>query len=400
MNATAEAVPSAVGARTLEILERRRTTSFKRRGRLVRAALLLADLVGLTLAFAITELAFGARPERHGQLTRRSLALRRDASRSGSSPPKLYGLYDRDEERADHSTVDDFVGVFHLVTVGVWLLVAALGSPACARPARSGSSSPSGRSRSPRSPPRGRSRAARCRRQLAYLQNTVIVGAGDVGQLVARKLLQHPEYGIDLVGFVDASPRNARADLAARAGARRPDELPALVDAARRRSRHLRVLARRPRAGRSTLIRSLREPTSRSTSCRGCSRSSARSRASTRVEGVPLVGLPPAKALALVARASSAHSTSSARVARPRPDRARSSPSSPGGSSATRQGPCFFRQTRLGLDMQRVHGPQVPDDARRTPTTRAHREYIEQTMSVRRDAGRRAASTSSSGRTP
>ena len=37
---------------------------------------------------------------------------------------KIYGLYDRDEERTDHSTVDDLVGVFHLVTVGVWLLYA------------------------------------------------------------------------------------------------------------------------------------------------------------------------------------------------------------------------------------------------------------------------------------
>ena len=34
---------------------------------------------------------------------------------------KLYGLYERDEERADHSTVDDLTGIFHLVTVGVWL---------------------------------------------------------------------------------------------------------------------------------------------------------------------------------------------------------------------------------------------------------------------------------------
>ena len=42
---------------------------------------------------------------------------------------KLYGLYDRDEERTDHSTTDDVVGVFHLVTVGAWVLSAAPGSP-------------------------------------------------------------------------------------------------------------------------------------------------------------------------------------------------------------------------------------------------------------------------------
>src|SRR6476661_5743609 len=38
---------------------------------------------------------------------------------------KLQGLYDHDEERANHSTVDDLVGVFHLVTAGVWVLFAA-----------------------------------------------------------------------------------------------------------------------------------------------------------------------------------------------------------------------------------------------------------------------------------
>ena len=47
-----------------------------------------------------------------------------------------------------------------------------------------------------------------------YAQSAVIVGAGDVGQLVARKLLRHPEYGIRLVGFVDAPPKRWRPDVA------------------------------------------------------------------------------------------------------------------------------------------------------------------------------------------
>ena len=34
---------------------------------------------------------------------------------------KLYRLYDQDEERTHHPTTDDLAGVFHLVTVGVWL---------------------------------------------------------------------------------------------------------------------------------------------------------------------------------------------------------------------------------------------------------------------------------------
>jgi exopolysaccharide biosynthesis polyprenyl glycosylphosphotransferase len=34
-------------------------------------------------------------------------------------------------------------------------------------------------------------------------RRTIIVGAGPVGQLVQRKIQAHPEYGLDLVGFVD-----------------------------------------------------------------------------------------------------------------------------------------------------------------------------------------------------
>jgi exopolysaccharide biosynthesis polyprenyl glycosylphosphotransferase len=45
------------------------------------------------------------------------------------------------------------------------------------------------------------------------LQNTVIVGAGDVGQLIAAKVLRHPEYGINLVGFVDDRPKPPRPGL-------------------------------------------------------------------------------------------------------------------------------------------------------------------------------------------
>jgi exopolysaccharide biosynthesis polyprenyl glycosylphosphotransferase len=40
------------------------------------------------------------------------------------------------------------------------------------------------------------------RRSPAYLQNAVIVGAGSVGQLVARKFQLHPEYGVRLVAVV------------------------------------------------------------------------------------------------------------------------------------------------------------------------------------------------------
>src|SRR5205814_6282780 len=51
------------------------------------------------------------------------------------------------------------------------------------------------------------------RRGLAYVQNTIVVGAGDVGQLVARKLLHHKEYGLNVVGFVDTSPRDRSSEV-------------------------------------------------------------------------------------------------------------------------------------------------------------------------------------------
>jgi exopolysaccharide biosynthesis polyprenyl glycosylphosphotransferase len=52
-----------------------------------------------------------------------------------------------------------------------------------------------------------------CRRSMAYMQNTVIVGTGPVARLVARKLLRHPEFGINLVGFVDAAPATQSGSL-------------------------------------------------------------------------------------------------------------------------------------------------------------------------------------------
>ncbi len=57
----------------------------------------------------------------------------------------------------------------------------------------------------------------------------MIVGAGEVGQLVARKLLAHPEYGLHLVGFVDADPRERRPDIGPLQILGVPDNLPRLV---------------------------------------------------------------------------------------------------------------------------------------------------------------------------
>jgi hypothetical protein len=117
----------AANERTLEILKQRHVARRPhRRGWLVRRMLLLADVLGLALSFLVVELLFGAdggsvnplHPVAEYALLLASLPLWVVLAR-------LYGLYDQDEERTHHPTTDDVLGVFHLVTVGSWLLLAA-----------------------------------------------------------------------------------------------------------------------------------------------------------------------------------------------------------------------------------------------------------------------------------
>ena len=219
----------AADDRTLEILERRRkTATIRRRGWLVRRMLVTADVVGLSLAFVGAEALY-----RVGSVTDH-LPLTIELLLLPCTLPlwvviaNLYGLYAHDEERTDHSTSDDALGVFHLVTVGTWTLFLFEELTGVAHA------------------PAGKLAlfwmlaiilitlcrvAARtyCRSRLTYLQNTVIVGAGDVGQLVARKLLHHHEYGINLVGFVDSEPKERREDLEHLTLLGPPDRLGAIV---------------------------------------------------------------------------------------------------------------------------------------------------------------------------
>jgi exopolysaccharide biosynthesis polyprenyl glycosylphosphotransferase len=220
---------SAVDNRTLEIIEhRRRSRGVRKRGWLVRRALLAADVLGLCLAFAITEALFapGAGPDTLNPWAEVLLFL-------VTLPlwvvvAKVYSLYDRDEERADHSTADDVSGVLHLITIGTWLLFAGAYLTRLAHPsvpklltfwclAFLGVSGCRGVARS------------LCRLSDCYLQNTLIVGTGKVGQLIARKLLAHPEYGLNLVGFIDAQPRHRAGDLESLAVLGACEDVPALA---------------------------------------------------------------------------------------------------------------------------------------------------------------------------
>jgi exopolysaccharide biosynthesis polyprenyl glycosylphosphotransferase len=206
-------VPVSLDARTLQILEQRRTSAVRmRRGWFVRRMLVMADLVGLTLAFLAATLLLEQSARSDAVSFQLELLIFCLSLPAWVIVAKLYGLYDFDEERTDHSTADDLVGVLHLVTVGSWLFFAFAAVTHRADP---------GFARllgfwlfaiivitAGRAIARGISR-----RHLAYVQNTIIVGAGDVGQLVAKKLRQHPEYGLNLVGFVDGDPKERSESL-------------------------------------------------------------------------------------------------------------------------------------------------------------------------------------------
>jgi exopolysaccharide biosynthesis polyprenyl glycosylphosphotransferase len=199
------------------------------RGWLVRRMLAVSDVVGLSVAFGATELAFAGQS---GLISSVGASLETLVF-AGTLPvwvigAKLYGLYDHDDERAYHSTVDEIASVFHLVTVCAWGFFALSWVTGLTDPnqkklatfwllaivsmtlARSGA-------------------RAFARRLPPYVQNTVIVGAGTVGQVIGRKLFQHPEYGMRLIGFVDTGPKDQRGDLQQLKILGGPDDLPRLV---------------------------------------------------------------------------------------------------------------------------------------------------------------------------
>jgi exopolysaccharide biosynthesis polyprenyl glycosylphosphotransferase len=178
------------------------STSGRRRGWLVRRALLASDLVGLVVAFSLTEALYG------GDSAGTSLGSAAEVGLFIATLPiwivvaKLYGLYDKDEERTDHSTSDDVVGVLHLTTIGTWIVFAGSRLTGVANPDLARVTVFWGVAIAAIVTARTLARSF-CRGHESYIQNTLIVGADRVGRLIGHKLELHPEYGLRLVGFVD-----------------------------------------------------------------------------------------------------------------------------------------------------------------------------------------------------
>jgi exopolysaccharide biosynthesis polyprenyl glycosylphosphotransferase len=347
------------------------------RGSLVRRALLLADVAGFLAAFLLTELFFGS----SGSVER--VDVRNEYLLFFASLPcwivgaKLYRLYDNDEERADHTTLEDLVGVFHLVTTGTWLVFVVVVLAGLAEPQLEKVVGFWGLSIACVTLARAWARAL-CRRSPAYRQNTVVVGAGEVGQLVARKLRFHGEYGINLLGFLDDEPRERRSELR---------DLPVLgspADLAQIVSQHSvdRVVVAFSRDSHEEAVRLVRAAKALDVQVDLVPRLFEAIGPHVKVhavESLPLVGLPTAKrfpasraikrtadvvvAALLLVLLSPFMAYAAWRIRRESP------------------GPVLFRHERIGMGMQPFTFLKFRT-MRTDVDTSVHREYIKQTMSA------------------
>ena len=224
------------------------------RGWLIRRALLGADVVGLLIAFAVTENIFGGVTKGQSFSTRTEIGLFLLTLPVWILLAKLYGLYDRDESRTDHRTVDDLAGVFHLTTVGTWVVIAGARVTNFAHPylvrvtvfwALAITAIVVTRSIARRI----------CRQHASYFQNTLVVGTGREGRLIAQRLERHPEFGLRVVGFVDSDATATVAGLEHLRVLGTVDDLPMLV----REQDIDRVIVGFPNAGHRPVLRQIRE---------------------------------------------------------------------------------------------------------------------------------------------
>jgi exopolysaccharide biosynthesis polyprenyl glycosylphosphotransferase len=342
----------------------------------MRRLLVVADVTGLLVAFALTQLLFGSRGQPDALDAQGEMLLLLVVAPLFVLGAKLFGLYDRDEERADYSTVDDLVRVFLLTTVAAFLVIEAARLTKFANPEDLKQVTFWALTITAVTACRICVRSL-ARRTDAYHQNTVIVGAGDVGQLVARKLLLHREYGIDLLGFVDADPKERRPDIGDATILGRPDELMRIVRE-RRVDRVIFAFSNDRHPELLELVRSLRDSGVQVDIVPRLFEIVGPRIDVHAVEGIPLVGLPPVRiprSSRLIKRSVDIVGATFGLVLL--------APLFAAVAVAIKwdsRGPVFFRQQRLGKDMRpftllKFRTMHVDaDDA-------AHRAFIAATMS-------------------
>jgi exopolysaccharide biosynthesis polyprenyl glycosylphosphotransferase len=191
---------------------------------MVVTALAVMDAGGLALCFLIASTFGSVTTSERGTLM---LAF-------GASLPlwllafKAAGLYAGDSARVNHSTLDEAGSVARVVALCTAAFLVLLWATN-AVPERIGLLFAFWLMSSVAVPAlRGAARVP-LRRDPTLRHRTVIVGAGTVGQLLGKKLLQHPEYGIEMLGFVDSLPKERREDLQHLELLGGPSDLPSLV---------------------------------------------------------------------------------------------------------------------------------------------------------------------------
>jgi exopolysaccharide biosynthesis polyprenyl glycosylphosphotransferase len=197
------------------------------RGVTIRRLLVASDTLAFVLALIVAYAITSTMPLR-AALEPGGLALVTATLPAWLVGARLSGLYSRDGRPTVTAMAFERVSLGHLVLIGTALcLLVALGTDTDdhARNAllifavSAVALVPAGRVATRALAPRFD----------GFAQSALVVGAGDVGQLVARKLLRHPEYGIKLVGFVDAPPKRWRADVADVPVLGAIDDLPSIV---------------------------------------------------------------------------------------------------------------------------------------------------------------------------
>jgi exopolysaccharide biosynthesis polyprenyl glycosylphosphotransferase len=366
---------AALDERSLEVLEHRRATArVRRRGWLIQRTLAVSDVLALVLAFVLTRFAADGVTGWSGDLSRSQLVLFLTALPAWTLTAKQLGLYRGDQERSDHSTVDEFVSALQLLTLGCWFYLAGawvLGH----RPSLAAVVTFWGVALAAIVLGRTLSRHF-SRRRLSYVQNAVIVGAGNVGQLVARKILTHPEYGINVIGFVDATPKERRPDLRHLTLLGTPDELPELVRTLDL-DRVIVAFSNESHEETVALLRSFRSSSLQIDIVPRLFELVGPNALVHAVEGIPLVGIPPARLsrAGRVAKRTFDVVAASAALILLAPLLAfialRIKLDSPG--------PIFFRQTRLGMGMREFTSLKFRTMEDGTDDSQ-HQEYIRSTM--------------------
>jgi len=173
----------------------------RRRGWVLRRVLLLADAAGFAAAIALMDVLWADINIADAAVWAFGLG----AFCAWILFAHGYGLYLNDELQAVRPTADDVPGVILLVTLTTWVGVLVLDATAIAQPRMGLTALFWALAIGSVLTTRAVARAAMSRR-FVVRERTLIVGAGQVGSEIARKLARRPEYGLEVIGFLDDEP--------------------------------------------------------------------------------------------------------------------------------------------------------------------------------------------------